>query len=426
LVMSAGEAPYAVFGLAPPGDRLVAFEPALGAARPEGAAEGPPFRSFEKPGLGGWFTPGRRQQAPCVRVGRSLEDPLRRPRFEHFAPVEHDHPIGHGLGHDGIVGDPQPAEPSMALKLRQEGQEFGLQVGIQGRGWLVQHQQFRIAGQGDGQGDSLALATAEFPGQPSEKGRCLRELQPRQQRGQSIKGGSPGLVHVNPGEECELGIEAQDGIEGPQGVLRHPAQATPPNAVPGRTGAIQGHAEGLQGAFGLDHARGQHPEDGLGQQALPRSRLAQKGDAFARVQGKGEGGNQAHPIPAAQAQAIDKKGHRKSSLAALGGGSLPLTGENPGVPFFQIEALTQCNAHFGGCMDFLKPDVQERLSKDHFEFRKLMEEHTAADQRLQCLVNKVRLTSQESLEEAALKKAKLRAKERIYQIVLEDSKHRSQ
>ncbi len=77
-------------------------------------------------------------------------------------------------------------------------------------------------------------------------------------------------------------------------------------------------------------------------------------------------------------------------------------------------------------MDFLKPDVQERLSKDHFEFRKLMEEHMAADQRLQCLVNKVRLTSQESLEEAALKKAKLRAKERIYQIVLEDSKHRSQ
>ena len=77
-------------------------------------------------------------------------------------------------------------------------------------------------------------------------------------------------------------------------------------------------------------------------------------------------------------------------------------------------------------MDFLKPDVQERLSKDHFEFRKLMEEHTAADQRLQCLVNKVRLTSHESLEEAALKKAKLRAKERIYQIVLEDSKHRSQ
>ncbi len=77
-------------------------------------------------------------------------------------------------------------------------------------------------------------------------------------------------------------------------------------------------------------------------------------------------------------------------------------------------------------MDFLKPDVQERLMKEHVEFRKLMEEHSAADQRLQCLVNKIRVTSQESLEETELKKAKLRAKERIYQIVLEDSKHRSQ
>ncbi len=77
-------------------------------------------------------------------------------------------------------------------------------------------------------------------------------------------------------------------------------------------------------------------------------------------------------------------------------------------------------------MDFLKPDVQDRLMKEHFEFKKLMEEHKAADERLQCLVNKVRLSAQESLEEAALKKAKLRAKERIYQIVLEDSKHRSQ
>lgn len=77
-------------------------------------------------------------------------------------------------------------------------------------------------------------------------------------------------------------------------------------------------------------------------------------------------------------------------------------------------------------MDFLKPDVQDRLIKEHFEFRKLLEEHRAADERLQHLINKVRLTSQESLEEAALKKAKLRAKERIYQIVLEDNKRRGQ
>ena len=33
-------------------------------------------------------------------------------------------------------------------------------------------------------------------------------------------------------------------------------------------------------------------------------------------------------------------------------------------------------------MDFLRPDLQERLMKEHFEFRRLMEEHKAADEKL--------------------------------------------
>jgi uncharacterized protein YdcH (DUF465 family) len=57
--------------------------------------------------------------------------------------------------------------------------------------------------------------------------------------------------------------------------------------------------------------------------------------------------------------------------------------------------------------------------RDHHEFRKLMEEHKAADERLSYLRNKLRLTAKESIEEVELKKAKLRAKERIYRIVEE-------
>jgi uncharacterized protein YdcH (DUF465 family) len=57
--------------------------------------------------------------------------------------------------------------------------------------------------------------------------------------------------------------------------------------------------------------------------------------------------------------------------------------------------------------------------KEHFEFRKLMEEHRAADERLVYLRNKLRLSAQETVEEVELKKAKLRAKERIYKIVQE-------
>ncbi len=70
-------------------------------------------------------------------------------------------------------------------------------------------------------------------------------------------------------------------------------------------------------------------------------------------------------------------------------------------------------------MDFLRPELQERLMKEHHEFRKLMEEHKTADERLGILRNKSRLSARESVEEVELKKTKLRAKERIYQIVQE-------
>jgi uncharacterized protein YdcH (DUF465 family) len=64
--------------------------------------------------------------------------------------------------------------------------------------------------------------------------------------------------------------------------------------------------------------------------------------------------------------------------------------------------------------------------KEHFEFRRLMEEHKAADERLMYLCNKLRLSAKESLEEVELKKAKLRAKERMFHIVQEFGKARGQ
>jgi uncharacterized protein YdcH (DUF465 family) len=72
---------------------------------------------------------------------------------------------------------------------------------------------------------------------------------------------------------------------------------------------------------------------------------------------------------------------------------------------------------FGGTVDFIQPDVQELLMQEDFEFRHLMEEHRAADERLSRLRHKPALTSRESIEAVELKKAKLRAKEKIYRIV---------
>jgi uncharacterized protein YdcH (DUF465 family) len=77
-------------------------------------------------------------------------------------------------------------------------------------------------------------------------------------------------------------------------------------------------------------------------------------------------------------------------------------------------------------MDFLDPEVQERLIKEHHEFKKLLEEHRAADERLQVLSGKLRLNAREQCEEMDLKKAKLRAKDRIYRIVEEFKRARGQ
>jgi uncharacterized protein YdcH (DUF465 family) len=55
-----------------------------------------------------------------------------------------------------------------------------------------------------------------------------------------------------------------------------------------------------------------------------------------------------------------------------------------------------------------------------------MEEHRAADTRLCDLQRKPTLSAKESLEEVELKKTKLRAKERIYHIVQEASRHAEQ
>lgn len=76
-------------------------------------------------------------------------------------------------------------------------------------------------------------------------------------------------------------------------------------------------------------------------------------------------------------------------------------------------------------MDFLRPEIQDSLTRENFEFKKLLEEHKAADERLTYLRNKIRLSAKETIEEVELKKAKLRAKERIYHIV-EEFKGRGQ
>jgi uncharacterized protein YdcH (DUF465 family) len=80
----------------------------------------------------------------------------------------------------------------------------------------------------------------------------------------------------------------------------------------------------------------------------------------------------------------------------------------------------------GGNVDFITPDVKDRLMHEHVEFKNLMEAHRAADERLTLLMNKSALTSKDSLEAEELKKAKLRAKDRLYKRVQDFKKAKNQ
>jgi len=77
-------------------------------------------------------------------------------------------------------------------------------------------------------------------------------------------------------------------------------------------------------------------------------------------------------------------------------------------------------------VDFITPDVKDRLMHEHVEFKNLIEAHRAADERLTFLRSKSKLTAEESLEETELKKAKLRAKDRLKKIVDDFKKGKSQ
>ena len=50
-------------------------------------------------------------------------------------------------------------------------------------------------------------------------------------------------------------------------------------------------------------------------------------------------------------------------------------------------------------MDFLSQDIQDKLIKENQEFRKLIEEHHAADKRLLDLSKKLQLSAKEKVEE---------------------------
>ena len=62
-------------------------------------------------------------------------------------------------------------------------------------------------------------------------------------------------------------------------------------------------------------------------------------------------------------------------------------------------------------------DIREHLLQSNDEFRKLAREHSTYDEKLSRLLNRSFLSQEEQLEKVNLKKLKLRAKDRMQQMI---------
>ena len=62
-------------------------------------------------------------------------------------------------------------------------------------------------------------------------------------------------------------------------------------------------------------------------------------------------------------------------------------------------------------------DIREHLLQSSDDFRRLAKEHSAYEEKLSLLLNRSFLSEEEKIEEVTLKKLKLRAKDRMQQMI---------
>lgn len=82
--------------------------------------------------------------------------------FDDAASVEDKDAIGKSVEKKRIVGDEQDREAELIADLTEELEDFALRGGVERSGGFVGDEQSGLAGNGLGQEDALALATAEF------------------------------------------------------------------------------------------------------------------------------------------------------------------------------------------------------------------------------------------------------------------------
>jgi hypothetical protein len=166
------------------------------------------------------------------------------------------------------MGDPEKAQVTFPLEFQQEIQEGALGQDVQSRGGFIEDEQLRVAGQGHGQADPLALPPADFQGEAIQEPLISGQPQSIQQGPQPRQGFPAGFLPMNTWQEGQLFSQGEQGVQGFARILGNPGQPGSPDVVAPRPGPVHGHPEGLDGTFTLVDTLRQGTEQGAHQETF--------------------------------------------------------------------------------------------------------------------------------------------------------------
>ena len=111
------------------------------------------------------------EQALGVGMGGVGGDEFGRAFFDEFTVFENGDLIADVFNDGEIVGNEKVSKVELFLKIHEEVDDLGLDRDIEGTDRFVADDKFRFDGEGAGNADALALASAKFVGEAAGVGR---------------------------------------------------------------------------------------------------------------------------------------------------------------------------------------------------------------------------------------------------------------
>lgn len=223
-------------------------------------------------------------------MSRLLEKTVRGGVFDEFAAAEDEDVIGHLLDDGEVVGNKEQGQAGALAQFAEEVEEARLNRDIEGANGFVADEDLRLYGEGAGDEDTLALATAELGGKAVEAIGGQMDL--------FKKGGHPGETfgpaQLGKVDGEGLGQELADGqtrIEGVPWVLKNQLHAfADGRQKPGGQGSEIGSVEEDGSGTGAQKA-----DNGSGYCTFAGTAFTDEGGGFAGVQGEGHTMNDRWP-----------------------------------------------------------------------------------------------------------------------------------